>query len=424
MASASNPSKYKLNVLIAFTVMLFVFALLQTWQAVNRVSPFSDGPEEGYYFSIAQAGFQVSYLRQSVLLGDYEGANFNLQILRSKITVLKSDTKVGGFLEKKIPNYQQNISDFFKIIDFIEADIKHRKKASVLKQIGFLEGKLLNLSSQGRELEMLQRSHFSETISHDKILLSSIAMLLFLFVAYTIVFLNNSIKQSKRLNNERILFVASIAHDLKSPLQSILNVVELLNNHLDGQAESKRLVEQISISAAEITNQSDNLMEFSKLESGVTTLNIVKTSVGIMMRELQNEFELLELKNTNLKFVGLVNILEPYVSFDAFKVRLCARNLIENAIKHSQAQNINVEYYVSHGHFSIEVSDDGIGIDAHEMELIFKPFQQVGKTKKFGMGMGLYIVKHFVDAMGGTIQTKSSKQGTSFFVTIPLSEEG
>lgn len=90
------------------------------------------------------------------------------------------------------------------------------------------------------------------------------------------------------------MFVASIAHDLKNPLQSILNVVELLNNHLNGQTESKRLVEKISMSAAEIINQSDNLMEFSKLESGVTTLHIVKTSVGIMMRELQNEFELLE----------------------------------------------------------------------------------------------------------------------------------
>ncbi len=214
-----------------------------------------------------------------------------------------------------------------------------------------------------------------------------------------------------------------IAHDLRSPFNSILGYSELLienakSNHDD---ETATFSEIINTSANNTLHLLDNLLNWAKSQTGQISFNPEKINLSDLINEM---IEILnptaKFKNISVKFLPS-NEIEVYADNNMLLTIL--RNLIHNAIKFT---NLNGEIEINARQqkdiIHITVSDNGVGMDQATMDKLFSPDTSTtpGTAKEHGSGLGLLICKEFVEKHGGTIGVESEAgNGSIFHFTIP-----
>jgi len=226
------------------------------------------------------------------------------------------------------------------------------------------------------------------------------------------------------LNHLKSYFISSVSHDMKTPLTSIKMFAELLQSSSEITAErSKEYLEIIEGESSRLSRLIDNVLDFSKIESGIKRYQFENISLNEVVR---STLKLMHYQFKLQKFVIESNLCDDEKTIHADKdaVEEALINLISNSLKYSKEKKVIRVSTNAHGEFmTLSVEDEGIGISKNYLENIFNPFfriesQDVQRTG--GAGLGLSIIKHIMDAHKGKIEVQSEPgKGSRFTLLFP-----
>jgi len=224
-------------------------------------------------------------------------------------------------------------------------------------------------------------------------------------------------------------FVSSVSHEFKSPLTSIKALAERLR---DGKVKDfERMKQYFSVITQDVdrlTHLVRNILDFSKIEEGKKEYEFEKTDLAHLMTQQIEDFQRDEIaKGIEIQTQISEDIPHLYVDKDAFSRAL--NNLLDNALKFSsKRKEISIHVRKDRTNVIIEVKDRGIGIPPNELDRIFDKFYQGRNTLRQsvqGTGLGLTLVKHTVEAHGGSMTVKSRMgEGSTFSIILPIQGKG
>ncbi len=235
--------------------------------------------------------------------------------------------------------------------------------------------------------------------------------------------IENALNREKELNLMKSRFIQMISHEYRTPLTVILSSAELINVYLQkgnfekAEEYTKKIVSSVDL----MTHLIDDVFTFSKFESGNLEINRVIVELIDFSRKISDEVSILD--NENHKFEILKNVPELRVMTDYNYLRQIFLHLLMNAVKFSAHQSkISIALERTGEKAYIRIKDEGKGITEEEKENLFKAFhrgkEDIGIVP--GIGLGLAMVKKFVDALEWEISFDSSiGEGTEFVIKIP-----
>jgi two-component system sensor histidine kinase/response regulator len=228
--------------------------------------------------------------------------------------------------------------------------------------------------------------------------------------------LRNKVEELERTNEELNKFVYSTSHDLRSPLASIMGVLNLakMENSVVDPNGYMGMIESCV-----------NKMDFF----------ILKVVEYYRSHRVEDTIEAIDFKSLMNNSIGLAHMIDPAIKFsvelqdqaefrtDAFRLSIILDNLMSNAVKYQRPDEVNpaikIKIIVDEKEANILIEDNGVGIVEEHLNNIFKMFFRGNATVK-GLGIGLYIVKEALTRIGGDISVKSTYGvGTSFVLRIP-----
>ncbi len=243
-----------------------------------------------------------------------------------------------------------------------------------------------------------------------------------------IIVLFQNITQIKHLEKIKTDFIATVSHEFKTPLTSIIMGISLLQDEKIGtlnQEQAKTLV-TIKEDSDSLSNLVNDLLELSRIESDQAIFKMQPCSVpGLVANSVKRFLDQAARNEINLYYEVEEDL--PKVNADPEKIAWVLNNLINNALKYTNAgDEICVSALVRHHQMWVSVKDTGIGIPAEYQTKIFEKFVQVRSydLEIRGTGLGLAIAKEIIEAHGGQIWYKSELDaGSTFTFILPLIEE-
>ncbi len=235
--------------------------------------------------------------------------------------------------------------------------------------------------------------------------------------------LKDSLTKQVQYEKSRRQLIASISHDLKTPLTSIKGYVEGLQDGLVTDENTyQRYLRVIWDKSNRLNHLIDDLFIFSKMELGEFKIEPVKLDADMLLDELLSTREM-ELKDHEIDF----EVTRPFPAVkllvDVHRIGQVLDNLIDNALKFTKSK-IEVHATTEGRHLAIFISDDGVGMDEDDLPYIFDHFYKIDKvrnTNSKGTGLGLAICKELVEAHDGSIHVKSREgRGTTFKILLPV----
>ncbi len=228
----------------------------------------------------------------------------------------------------------------------------------------------------------------------------------------------------KRLDVMKSQFFANVSHEVRTPLTLILSPVQSLWQGDAGAvtAEQRTLLESTYRNALKLLDMINQILDFSRIEAGRMPLRLKSTDLARSIRDTIAGFRATaERRGLELSFRA-EGELRP-VAMDEEKFERILTNLVRNAIKFTERGSIRLTLRESGLFVILVVEDTGIGIAADQLNLIFERFQQVdgSTTRRFeGTGIGLTLVKEYVELLKGRISVQSEPgRGSRFTVELP-----
>ena len=221
-------------------------------------------------------------------------------------------------------------------------------------------------------------------------------------------------------------FTAMIAHDLRSPLISVIGVREMLKDGLFGvvNEEQKKWLGRVMENGRQLVDMIGDFLDVSKLESGRISLTLEDVDLEKLLSAAFDSHFLLA---QNKQIVLRKNMTPPtrLIRADARRLEQVINNLLSNALKFTPAGGeIQLSSAGDDANATVWIRDTGIGIAADEIGYLFEKYKQTtsGKTsEQKGTGLGLVICKMIVEAHGGRIWVESAEgKGTTFAFTLPF----
>jgi two-component system cell cycle sensor histidine kinase PleC len=235
-------------------------------------------------------------------------------------------------------------------------------------------------------------------------------------------------KETAKANAEKSEFFYNISHELKTPLTVILGAIQLIdqkNSHIVTEKRySSRQFLVIKQNCYRLLRLINNVLDISRIESGYIKTNTSNCNIVYLVEEItQSVVPYAQQKNLYLEFDTSAEEIMACVDIDKFDRILL--NLLSNAIKYTEpGGKISVNVSQEKDAFLIKVSDTGIGIPKKRINNIFKRYQQIKNSLTTGIegsGIGLSIVKSFVELHNGTIEVNSIlNKGSEFLIKIPI----
>jgi PAS domain S-box-containing protein len=229
-----------------------------------------------------------------------------------------------------------------------------------------------------------------------------------------------TLRETSRYKDE---FLATMSHELRTPLNAMIGLlgIVLMGNRLNDT--DRNMVTRARANSERLLTLINNILDISRMEAG--RLEIVPTNVDVRALALKVQSDLRVLADQKkLAFVLDINPSVPEtVRIDEDALNKILVNLVGNAIKFTERGQVKLLIDLPDGVLRIAVSDTGIGIPAHQREIIFETFRQVdsSSTRAYGgSGLGLSIIRRLVAAMHGTIRLDSEVGvGSTFTVQLP-----
>ncbi len=241
--------------------------------------------------------------------------------------------------------------------------------------------------------------------------------------------LKNERKKALEADQLKSSFLATISHEVRTPLNSIIGFTAILKGLKRFDADSEVYLSHITSSANYLLNVFNDIVDFSRIQT--QSLKLSKQVLNTI--KLQKDIQRLavEMKNKNAKKGVELELDLSYLNInvvgDEDKILTVFRHLLDNAFKFTEHGNVRIKNHISGNHLIFCVADTGCGIPEEQKETIFFPFRQVdeGWDRQFqGMGMGLALCKGLLDIMDGQLWLYSIYGGGSCFCfSIPLFKE-
>lgn len=211
----------------------------------------------------------------------------------------------------------------------------------------------------------------------------------------------------------------SLSHELRTPISTIIGAIDTLKENKENiSAENKNeLLNQIDLASVRLNRQVENLLNMSRLETGMLKLNSdwcdTNELINSVIHKLASPY-----KQT---IIFEPDETLPLFKYDRGLIEQVLQNLLHNAINHTTENSvITIVAKNQSGHCHISVSDNGNGIPETELPNLFDKFYRLPKTKAGGSGLGLSIVKGFIEAHNGTIKVENNVTGgVTFIIDIP-----
>ncbi len=219
-------------------------------------------------------------------------------------------------------------------------------------------------------------------------------------------------------------FVSTISHELRTPLGFIKGYVTTLLRD-DANWDEETLAEFLTIideEADRLRELIDNLLDSSRLETGIMAMTIEPTSIGTLIRDMESRSKSMY-PEMDIS-IELVDALPP-ISMDATRISQVLDNLISNAHKYAPQEGVIIRTISDEDHLRIEVEDTGPGIASEHVPHLFERFYRVPDANQAvrGTGLGLYICRKIVEAHGGEIGVETElNRGTCFYFTLPYEQ--
>ena len=217
-------------------------------------------------------------------------------------------------------------------------------------------------------------------------------------------------------NKEQNRIIASISHDLKTPLTSVIGYSNLMLNKNITKKQIEKYNEQINLKAKnmkEILNTFDEYL----VDNTNQSLKLETIKIGYLLKHLHDDYYL-DLKSNNIDFVIECDCKEEYIKVDISKIRRIFSNIISNSVRYIVTRGIiKIKVESKNNYFIFTISDNGKGIDEKYINKIFDPFFTTDKGRKIS-GLGLSICKEFIEMHGGSIKGYNNLGFTVEF-TIP-----
>lgn len=266
---------------------------------------------------------------------------------------------------------------------------------------------------------VLKRIGRDLTLNYLLILFLVITLLAGLFLAFRYLY------REMELVGLKSRFLDAASHTLKTPLARIRILSEQLQlNWVKGEKEKKTYLGKIIAETDGMNEMIGNLLDLSRIESDAKHYDFRMNSLAeTIEKTLESITPLLD----RLKFQRRISIdpALPVFEFDAAAVRLILLNLLQNAVKYSRDEKwISLKALKEADEVCLEVEDHGIGIHENEWKRIFEKFYRIEDEitqSAEGSGLGLYLVRHAVDAHGGKITVKGEPgKGSIFAIRLPI----
>lgn len=245
------------------------------------------------------------------------------------------------------------------------------------------------------------------------------------------------LEELNRLKNE---FIGIASHDLRSPISSVIAVMETMPTCFELDAEVVEMLGQVRVTCQEQLKLVNDLLDVALIESGHLELDCEGMSLkGLaqFLSQLVQKYSMLARgKRIRIDFdVDAFCASKPedlednaeLVRLDAPKIQQVMNNLLGNAIKFtSEEGHVRIEALLTGDLLRISVRDNGLGISKEELPLVFDKLHRLKKSKRGtggerGTGLGLAICKNLIDLHGGSIGVESREgEGSTFWVTLPL----
>ena len=235
----------------------------------------------------------------------------------------------------------------------------------------------------------------------------------------------HDVSQLRKLERVRVDFVTNVSHEIRTPLTSIQGFAEtLLTGALNDSNTNRRFFEKILQQSSSLSQLVTDLLDLSRLESGVATLTLEPCELGVFRAPLLNLFGPV-FDDAKLTFDWEIADDMPMVMVDKRLMEQTFANLIDNAIKYTSAGGkITVSSSISDSEVVVHIRDTGIGIPSDMLPRIFERFYRVDKARSSeirGTGLGLAIATHILLQHDGQILAESVLgEGSVFHFALPL----
>ncbi|HOU97822.1 MAG TPA: PAS domain S-box protein [Bacteroidales bacterium] len=220
-------------------------------------------------------------------------------------------------------------------------------------------------------------------------------------------------------------FLNNISHEIRTPLNAIMGFSDLLSKRKVSEEKAEQYLHIIKASGNHLLGVITNIINVATIEAGEEKIFYNKTNINQLIENSINSLApLIAKKDVEFQFTEKLPHNKMWILADETKLQQIILNLITNAIKFTEEGFIRISINENNQQLILKIKDTGIGIEEQLQPYVFERFVQVSdiikKHPSSGMGLGLSLVKSYVNLMGGSISLQSKVgQGTEFTITLP-----
>jgi len=236
--------------------------------------------------------------------------------------------------------------------------------------------------------------------------------------------LEKSLVKEREISELKTKFISTVSHEFRTPLAILLSSSELLKHYLLNEKRSSKIdvhFKKIEDTINHLTKVLDDVLTINRVDREAIVNQPEHCVLSKLINSLKNEINSFLTQNHKLE-IHIANN-EEVLNIDPKLFRIAVINLLTNAVKYSpKGGRIVLQVKIEENKLYIDVSDKGIGISGNDLEFIFDAFYR-GKnsTTILGTGLGLNLVKHVTELMGGTVSVDSElNKGSNFSLAIPI----
>lgn len=233
--------------------------------------------------------------------------------------------------------------------------------------------------------------------------------------------LRKAYEKERELNRLKTRFVSMASHEFRTPLSTILSSADLIEAYTEEEQQNKRErhTNRIKSAVSNLTGILNDFLSLSKLEEGKVQPKPVTFDLGEFCQEIVEDLHGMKKEGQTIRLTPNLNGQE--ITLDKKMLKNILYNLLSNAIKYSE-KPIDFEVEQAEDTLKLTIRDYGIGIPSEEQQHLFTRFFRAHNVENIqGTGLGLNIVKRYLDLLNGSIAFESKEgQGSTFYISIPL----
>ena len=223
-------------------------------------------------------------------------------------------------------------------------------------------------------------------------------------------------------NRARSDFVSTMSHELRTPLNVIVGYAQMARDGVGGPEGRDETLARIEAAGRDLLGLIEGTLDIGRMEAGRDAVQLERVELASFWHDVGGECARM-LRRPAVAFEWIEPVPALAFTTDPRKLRVVLRNLVGNALKFTEAGRVRGEAVLDGDVLRLRISDTGIGIRAEDQEIVFEMFRQAdgSDSRRFGgTGLGLYIVRRFVQQLGGTVSLESTPGcGATFTLAFP-----